>query len=139
MKRWAIRLGSLLVLALSIVGVRLAAHAPAPVPVHFQAERFGELKAGMSENEIAAILGVPAGDYRTRNDVHYLFDCIEHVPYHQKTTSKEWNADDCAIHAAFAPDGKAVWITYGMGYNLSPTLSERYPLLKKLEPLVHLP
>ena len=140
MRRRITLLGSLSVLAMSIVTLGVATHSPAPCPVEVRPETYGQLKVGMSEREIEAILRGPPGDYRTRKDVSYLFGGV-FWPIDEPITTKEWDTDDYAIQVWFDRGGEAVFIVDGMGIHYPPTLSERYvdPLLSKLEPFIPSP
>jgi hypothetical protein len=111
MKRRPIFLISLLVLCVLGVVFWFGANVQKPCPVNVQPESFDQLKLGMNENEIEAILGGPPGDYRRRADIGYLFSssgnesqCLEGLSH---VIRKEWNTDEYAIHIFFGPDDKA--------------------------------
>jgi hypothetical protein len=133
----------LFVAALPIVGVLLLALWPMicpqpPCPVDVGPASFDKLQIGMNESEVEAILGGPAGDYRTRPGVWYVFagswsgSIDDPVP-----TFKEWETDHFAILVSFGPDGRAVGIEGAGAIKDSPF--DRHPLLQMLRRLVPVP
>jgi hypothetical protein len=136
MKRGMILLGSLLTLAASMVALGVATWwGSRPCPVDVRLETCYALKPGMSESEVEAVLGGPAGDYRTRKHVGYLFAVSGWLGNCDGIT-RRWDTDEYAIHVLFSRDGKVGAILGAPGFDTSPTLSDRYPLLKNLQPLI---
>src|SRR5437660_4478141 len=94
MKRWLVLIGSLLAVASFIVYLLFAIRRPAGDSVDVESESrdsptvgmvigpdsFGKLAVGMTESDIEAILGGPAGDYRTREGVAYVFKFSGQLP-----------------------------------------------------------
>jgi len=63
----------------------------------------------MSLDEVEAILGGPAGDYRTQSDIGYLSSPgAGHYPRHPPpgSTTKEWLTDKFAITVEFEPEAE---------------------------------
>jgi hypothetical protein len=133
MKRRITILVFLLALAVSSIAVQVVTRSPTPCPVGLRPETSDKLELGMIEKDVAAILGGPAGDYRTQKDIGYL--CAFSGPVVPRTahhTKSEWLTDQYAIEVWFGEDGKALSIRSGVGLR-SPTWPDR--LLDKLQRL----
>ncbi len=117
-------------IAVAVVALAVAGWGSAPCPVDVRQETFERLKPDMGEPEVEAILGGPAGDYRTRAGVKYqrmdsagiMFPIGERF---EQGTESRWLTDGYAIYVSFDADGKA-WLIYGL--RALPALpSMRYP------------
>jgi hypothetical protein len=136
MKHRRIRLACLLLVLLSPFAIFwLMTPRPVSCPVDVRLETFEQLKAGMSEGEFEAILGAPAGDYRTRKDDSYLFPAPGTFPCNRgETTEREWLTDEAAIRVFYDAEGKAVYFCRGVKVP-SPSLLRRLQYnLEKLAP-----
>jgi outer membrane protein assembly factor BamE (lipoprotein component of BamABCDE complex) len=144
MKRTIVLLICLLVLLVSLVGLLVASWGPRPCPIDVRDETFQNLKTGMNEKEIAAILGGPPGDYRTRTDVFYFSissgNAYRTLERFDHVTTSVWSTDECEIYVYFDPEGKAVLIDSARGHvsGPPPPPSTRYPfpLRQILHPIV---
>jgi hypothetical protein len=127
----------ILAFAVSILALRVAGRGPVPCPVDVRPETAERLEVGMTEGEIEAILGGPAGDYRTRNDIGYFFGLVGGYSntLHEldKATEKQWNTDQYSVLVFFDPHGKAARI-YGAGAYKPPSMPEL--LLSKIKRLL---
>jgi hypothetical protein len=102
---------SITILVVGLWPVRLLPQSSCPVHVHWEA--FKQLKRGMSNDEVEAILGGPEGDYRTRNDIYYVFsapgahakDNNGDIYRPPGSIKREWLSDEYAIELWYGPDG----------------------------------
>ncbi len=139
MKPHVIQLACLFAIAGAFVVELITALSFRRFPVDIRHETCERLQLGMSEKEIEAILGGPAGDYTTQpNCGFYVFVNIGPVcqtPGEDGHISiREWHTDDFAIHVYFNPDGKAVLIA-SAGASDPPDM--RYPwLVRKMRYLI---
>jgi hypothetical protein len=130
--------GLVLALATLVAVLLVMRKSPAPCPVDVGPASFDKLKIGMSESEIEAILGGPAGDYRTRAGVWYMFvgpglySKDDPVPI-----TKEWDTDSYAICVNFGPEGKAIRIM-GAGAH-EDSFIDRIPMPLMLRRLIPVP
>jgi hypothetical protein len=78
----------------------------------------------MSEAEVEAVLGGPAGDYRTRGDISYDFG-LSHGSYipPPNHVTKEWQTDEGIVIVDFEPGVGAADISRGRGIR-PPTWGE---------------
>ncbi len=112
-----------------------------PCPVDLRPEISEKLKLGMTEKDVEAVLGGPAGNYTTRPDVFYVHlssgVVSRAVEQHDYLTKRQWYTDKYGILVYFDPDGKAVLIDCMSGHPLSPPPpSTRYP--PPLREIMHL-
>ena len=81
----------------------------------------------MSEAEVEAVLGGPAGDYRTRSDIDYISFPISgghRIPFHPPdTVKKEWRTDQTQLIVTFGPGAGVTSIQQGHGVR-PPTWSD---------------
>jgi hypothetical protein len=144
MKRWIILFASLFVGAVLLMYLLFAIRRPArdsfdvesedldnpKVGMVIGPETFAKLVVGMSESEIVAVLGGPAGDYRAREEVSYVFKFAGQLPRVKPVTKKEWKTDDYAIQVRFGPDGKAILIMGAHGVDIPGKVAN--PALKTI-------
>jgi hypothetical protein len=99
MRRRILLVCLLLALAGAFVARRFETPRPVPCPVDVRGETFAKLKAGMREREFEAILGAPAGDYRTQKDGGYLFPGPGAMSRDGGGCALYWLTDEEAIQA----------------------------------------
>ena len=135
MKYRAIISAGLAILVLSIAIIAILNLRSKPCPIDMRPETRAKLTGGMSEREIAEILGGPPGDYTTRPNVEFMGSSGSgvHAPF-VMVTIKQWRTDNYAIIVHFDSEGKAGLImTYGAN---PPSESYPSPLREILHPFV---
>jgi hypothetical protein len=96
-----------------------------PLAVDVSLQNVDRLKLNMSEAEVEAVLGAPAGDYRTRNDIGHIFAASgawSRSP--GGSVTKQWVADEASVLIRFDPGEGATIVSRGIGIG-SPTWGER--------------
>jgi hypothetical protein len=89
---------------------------PATCPVAIRPATWAKVGIGTRESEMAALLGIPAGDYRTNKEIRYLFVIMGFPPPGpDEAIVKEWLTDNYAIRIWFDSHGKAVYIQSARG------------------------
>ena len=112
-----VALGLLILLTLGGVGARrLCFRRP---KINTGDEVFAKLELGMTEPEIAAIIGGPAGNYSSQKNPIVLYSIdgpssegVERAA--AKRYSKEWIADADAVCVSFDEQGRADAIRWGV-------------------------
>jgi hypothetical protein len=97
---------------------------PEPCPVDVRYETFSKLRDGMSEKEVEAILGGPAGDYTTGPNIAFVGTRGGLGPRHW-VTKKQWKTDKFIIAVYFDSQATVVWNSYIEPP--APPPSTRYP------------
>jgi hypothetical protein len=140
MKRCLILLIGVLAVAGSLGLVRMAWWGTRDCPVDVRPETRAKLQIHMSEKEVEAILGGPAGDYRTRPNIDYAFVTLGHkyqvLKRFDHVTERKWHTDEYAIHVYFDPDGKAILIASACADPPLPSECYPPPLRQMLHPFV---
>src|SRR5262245_45668655 len=81
-----------------------------PCPVDVRLETYKQIELGMSNDEVEAILGGPAGDYSSREGIRYVpesFGKVYSADWPAEYMEKKWSTDGYAIWVFFGPDGTA--------------------------------
>jgi len=73
---------------------------PVPVPNSINADTLGKIQYGMTRENVVALLGVPAGDYRTKRIVYI---CPEISPH---PSAEIWTSNDVQIRIYFDNDDR---------------------------------
>ncbi len=118
----------LLPIAIIIAGFRSVLLPPTPCPVNVRLETCKQLKPGMSNDAVEAILGGPAGDYRTRKDIGYLYNASGAGSFPGQRSPgrimKEWLTNEYGIEVEFGSDGKVEEVRVGAALRI-PSWPER--------------
>jgi hypothetical protein len=116
-RRWLWLLLPVLLLAAGFVVLRLT------LPSHnITAEAFNQIRHGMTEREVVAILGVKAGDYATGpimeiNDGTSSTLWIDEWSAHPGSRGmSKWISDEAVIHVNFDVEGKVGHAYFGHAY-----------------------
>jgi hypothetical protein len=89
---------------------------PSPCPVDDRPQTIEKLQIGMHEREVVALLGAPAGDYRTDKTIGFHFDIDGPLPPGPgEAVEKDWLTDEWMIRVWFGPDGTVVYGHSGKG------------------------
>jgi hypothetical protein len=116
----------LTMLALVVASVVLCYTEPA---VRFTEANWQKVVLSMTEDEVAAVLGVPAGDYRTEAKKAQLWSLLEtkgpqlRMAMPERNSFKSWIGDQGAILTVFDKRGKLSH--YQLIKGDSPTLIQR--------------
>lgn len=106
----------LILLAGIVIAFRFSPLGKPPILIDLSLEASGKLELGYTEQEIAAIVGGPAGDYRTDKSIGHLFAVVGTWPDLKAYTKKVWLTDQYALEVWFGPNLKAVAIRQGIGF-----------------------
>jgi hypothetical protein len=89
--------------------------------------RVGEIREGMRQEEVEAILGGPPGDYKTHDIVF-----TKGWPLRGNAQTREWVTDDGLVLVVFKDDGTADWHDTDRGLAVGPGPSFWERLLRGL-------
>jgi hypothetical protein len=89
--------------------------------------RVGEIREGMRQEEVEAILGGPPGDYKTHDIVF-----AKGWPLRGNAQTREWVTDDGLVLVVFKDDGTVDWYDTDRGLAAGPGPSFWERLLRGL-------
>jgi hypothetical protein len=124
MKRRIILSAAILALTLAVISLAVSKTGSDPCPVDVRYETFSILRDGMSEKEVEATLGGPAGDYTTGPNISFVGTRGGLGPRHW-VTKKQWKTDKFIIAVYFDSQATVVWNSYIEPP--APPPSTRYP------------
>jgi hypothetical protein len=114
---------------MAYVGLLIRMQFPPPIeprPAIDTSERnCKRLRHHMTEAEVEAVIGAPAGDYRTRRDLSYLFAPSHGICFHSPSwVTKEWQTDEGIVVVSFEPGFGATSIRQGWVFDRPPSWSD---------------
>jgi hypothetical protein len=77
--------------------------------------RVGEIRKGMRQEEVEAVLGGPPGDYKTHDIVF-----TKGWPLRSSSQPREWVTDDGLVLVVFRDDGTVDWYDTDRGLTVGP-------------------
>jgi outer membrane protein assembly factor BamE (lipoprotein component of BamABCDE complex) len=101
----------LLAVCLLAASVRLFRGKPRPA-VRFTEADCARIKDGMTEAQVTALLGMPPGDYSTRNAAKTASP-LSRPGGDEESFTKEWISDEGFIAVEFDNDGKVKGAVFG--------------------------
>jgi hypothetical protein len=111
-KRLHILAGGVLTAALVVGG---ALELLRPFPPRFTRDMASRIHPGMTEQEVVAILGRPAGNYTSRIDWEWVYTPMllvwqypEGSSNEDGSTAKGWMSDEAWVAVYFNPDGRVM-------------------------------